>query len=269
MRFIRYTGDLWSGQAVHPELWTLLGMRDVLIEIASERGPAPVVLGVPHHAGAGVARIAESARNARTGKMGRPADELAGLCGLAVFQALQKRKIPVRLVIAAHAANHDPNKTPGSPYWERIFTGAQPGILLELHGAAGRRLHALELSAGSNMKTNPLYYGRLLQKQLTELWTSERLWPQSLRSLAIQSRPGESSGVILKDRLETAGKLQNPALETLSLIHAGQLGTAALHLEMKPDFRKLDPARPDHPKPSPLAVQLSEALAGMVEQSLA
>lgn len=268
MRFICYTGDLWSGQAVHPELWALLGMKDVLIEIVSEAGPAPVVLGVPHHAGAGVARIAEGARSVKTGKMGRPADELAGLTGLVVFRALQKRNISTRLVIAAHAADHDPNKTPGSPYWERIFTGDQPLLLLELHGAAGRRLHALELSAGSNMKTNPLYYGRLLQKQIMELWASGPLWPQSLRSLAIQLQPGASGGLILKDRLETAGELQNPALETLSLIHAGQLGIAALHLEMKPDFRKPDPAHPDHPKPSPLAVQLSEALASMVEQSL-
>ena len=177
-----YQGEIWDGLAVYPDLWRLLQQKDQFIEITSGPGPYPVVLGVPHHAGPGVGHIAEDWVNPKTGRPGRPADEATGLKGLAVFTALQERKIPCKLVIAAHATDHDPNKTPGSPYWQSIFDGSASGYLIELHGAASHRRHALELSAGNNLLANPLIFGKVL----AYYWQSDQ-------PLAVQEIPRSST----------------------------------------------------------------------------
>ena len=255
MQRIQYTGSIWQDGVVHPELWRLLLGKDLLIELAASRPPFRVVLGIPHHAAPGVDRIAEAWQNPRTGQHGRPADETTGLMGLALFSTLREKNIPCKLVIAAHASDHDPNKTPGSPYWQSIFeadhTAAPlPGMLFELHGAASHRRHALELSAGRNERARPDLFGRALAYYF-----------DSAHILAVQRQAGSSDARLFTHRQSSGGRLQNPALETLSLSEAGRLGIPALHLEMKSIFRQPDPAFPGLPRPSAAARQLSAALA--------
>ncbi len=254
---IQYTGEIWVGPAVRPELWNLLQQKDLLLELTCGTEPYPLVLGIPHHAGPGIERIAEDWTNPKTGQPGRPADETTGLTGLAVLTALREKGISCRLVIAAHPTDHDPNKTPGCPYWERIFDRsgvAQPGLLLELHGAGLHRRHALELSAGRNVVADPLAYGKALAYFLGGDWV-----------LAVQVKPDTSEAWLYKNGQETKGRLQNPALETLSLARAGQLGFPALHLEMKSLFRQPDADYPGSPRPTPAAWQLARAIASMLE----
>jgi predicted acetyltransferase len=254
MRVIRYTGDTWDGLSVRAELWNLLQQTDLLVEVIGGQAPFQVVLGVPHHAGPGTDRIAEDWTNPRNGRTGRPADETTGLTGLAAFSALREKGISCKLVIAAHPTDHDPNKTPGCPYWQSIFdrnAGGPPGLLLELHGANLRRRHALELSAGQNAVVDPLMYGKALAYFLNGDWI-----------LAVQEKPGANQARLFNSQ-STSGRLQNPALETLSLIYAGEIGIPALHLEMKVQFRQLDPAFP--PRPTGLAWRLARALASALE----
>src|SRR5512133_2643608 len=92
MKLIQYQGEIWQGPVVHPDLWNLLQQSDLLIELTSGQAPYPVILGVPHHAGPGVDRIAEDWINPKTGEPGRTADETTGLTGLAVFSALKKKQ---------------------------------------------------------------------------------------------------------------------------------------------------------------------------------
>jgi predicted acetyltransferase len=250
MRTIQYSGELWDGNSVHPVLWDLLQQKDLLIEITHGEAPFLVILGVPHHARQGENRIAEDWISPKTGEAGRPADETTGLCGLAVFTALCDKGIPSKLVIAAHATDHDPNKTPGCPYWQSVFNAPQSGLLLELHGAARHRRHSLELSAGRNSIADPLIFGKLLAYFL-----------ENEISFAVQDYPGEWEATIYQDHQQKHGRLQNPALETLSLTYAGEVGLPALHLEMKSDFRKTDPAFPHYPRPTPAAWQLARAIA--------
>lgn len=253
-RVIAYQSALWDGPAVAPALWDLLQQKDLLIEIAAGPGPYAVTLGVPHHAAAGAERIAENWINPKTGQPGRSADETTGLFGLAVFTALQEKHIPCKLVIAAHPTDHDPNKTPGSPYWQNIFSSPDFGLLLELHGAASRRRHAIELSAGKNTLARPWIYG----KALAYYW-------QSAEPLAVQQLPGVNRAWVYHRSLPVAeGSLQNPALETPSLVFAGQQGHPALHLEMKSAFRLPDPRFPAAPRPAPIAWELARSLANML-----
>lgn len=254
-----YQGEIWDGPAVHPDLWRLLQQKDILIEISSGAGPYQVALGAPHHAGSGVGRIAEDWINPQTGRAGRVADEATGLVGLAVFQALQDLGISCKLVVAAHPTDHDPNKVPGSPYWRSLFSGPSDDrpsfeLLIELHGAANHRLHALELSAGQNAHAHPLIFGKVL----AYYWQSDHL-------LAVQEQPGSSQAWIFK-RGQTAmpGRLENPALETTSLAYAGQISRPALHLEMKADLRQPDPAYPTAPRPTLATWTLARALANTI-----
>ena len=260
-----YQGEIWDGPAVHPDLWRLLQQKDVLIEISSGAGPYQVALGAPHHAGPGVDRIAEDWINPKTGQTGRAADETTGLVGLAVFQALQDLGISCKLVIAAHPTDHDPNKVSGSPYWRSLFSapssdgpsddGAPFDLLIELHGAAKRRRHALELSAGQNTRANPLVFG----KALAYYWQSDQF-------LAVQEQPGSNQAqLFIKGQPGTPGRLENPALETPSLAYAGQAGRPALHLEMKADFRQPDPAYPASPRPTATTWDLARALANTID----
>jgi hypothetical protein len=254
-RLIVYSGDLWEGPAVQADLWDLLLQKDLLIEIANGQPPFRVVLGVPHHAAPGIDRIADDWWNPRTGKYGRTADETTGLFGLVLFEALKNRGVACRLVIAAHPIDHDPNKTPGSPYWQRVFQEPLPAMLFELHGAALRRSHDIELSAGRNTRGDPLDFGRRLAPSLDPRWKA-----------AFQTRPGHSEALIFSDH-HAAGipaRLQNPALETGSLAFAGQIGLPALHLEMKSIFRQPDPAFPGSPRPSAEARNLARAIASVI-----
>lgn len=250
MQRIQYTGEPWAGQAVHPELWRLLTGKNVLIELAGGSPPYAVTLGVPHHAAPGVDRIADEWQNPRTGTNGRPADENTGITALAVFTALREKGLSCRLVIAAHASDHDPNKTPGSPYWESLFASPLPGLLFELHGAASHRRHALELSAGRNQRANPELFGKILA-----------YFFHSTDILACQSQPGTADARLYLNGQRSGGRLQNPALETLSLTRAGEIGIPALHLEMKFCYRQPDEDFPDGPRPSMPAWKLARALA--------
>jgi hypothetical protein len=254
-RQINYTGDLWEGPAVDPDLWDLLLQKNLLIEITHGQPPYRVVLGVPHHAAPGINQIAGAWLNPRTGKYGRTADETTGLFGLVLFEELRNRGISCSLVIAAHPADHDPNKTPGSPYWQRIFQEPLPALLFELHGAASKRSHDIELSAGRNTLAGPLAFGRKIAPALDPRWKA-----------AFQTRPGHSDALIFSDHHSSGvpGRLQNPALETGSLAFAGQIGIPALHLEMKSIFRQPDPAFPESPRPSAEAWQLAWAITGVI-----
>ncbi|RPJ50757.1 MAG: GNAT family N-acetyltransferase [Chloroflexi bacterium] len=259
MRVIQYTGEIWDNESVHPELWDLLQQTDLLIEVTGGQAPFQVVLGVPHHAGPGVNRIAEDWINPKNGQAGRPADETTGLTGLAVFSALRERDISCKLVVAAHPTDHDPNKTPGCPYWKTIFDrdgAGPPRLLLELHGASLKRRHGLELSAGQNSAAEPLLYGKALAYFMDGDWI-----------LAIQEQPGTDQARLYRNGQSSGGRLQNPALETLSLIYAGEIGMPALHLEMKSDFRQPDPAFPTAPRPARLAWRLARALASTLEMT--
>ncbi|MGE5223239.1 MAG: hypothetical protein ACM3PY_12435, partial [Omnitrophica WOR_2 bacterium] len=266
MKTIQYSGEIWNGPSIHPELWNLLQQKDLLVELACGQPPFQVILGVPHHAGVGVDRIAEDWYNPRLKGVGRPADATTGLAGLVLFSALREMGTPCKLAIAAHPTDHDPNKTPGCPYWQSVFTSLPAGnpgtaphlpptLLLELHGANSQRRHALELSAGQNEVANTLRFGRLFAYYLNGDWI-----------YAIQEKAGSKQARVYKQHTSTAGKLQNPALETLSLAHAGQLGIPALHLEMKAIFRRPDPDFPGEVRPTPAAWELARALVSTLQQ---
>lgn len=251
MALRQYTGPIFQGDAVHSDLWQILQSRDLLVEITYGLPPYQVVLGVPHHARTGVAQIADTWTNPRTKKKGRVADENIGLPALAVFKALCARETPSKLVIAAHATDHDPNKESNSLYFKRVFGDEISGLLLELHGAREGRKHLLELTAGKNEHAQPLKFGRHLAQTL-----------QINGSLAAQIEPHSSEGKMFAGVKESHTRLDNPALETASLSHAG---IPALHLELQPPFRQPDPAFPDDVRPSPQAWLLAHALAETIQ----
>jgi hypothetical protein len=228
-----YTGTPLRGALPTPELARLLAQPDSLIEIAHGDGPAEVVIGVPHHAGPGVEWIAERSPEGR-----RVADENAALYALVCLSALDEQKLPSRLVVAAHATDHDPNKVAGSPYCQRLF--AEPGarLLLECHAAGPDARHDLELTAGRNRRARTLHFARLL---VGALGAGQRL--------AAQARHGDDAAVVFEPDGQTSeGRLRYPALRTRSLVEAEHRGLPALHLEAEPRFRtRADgaPALPD------------------------
>jgi hypothetical protein len=248
-----FTGPLWHNEAVASDLWELLRQRDLLIEICVGEPPWQVLLGAPHHAEPGVEGIANDWANPRTGTNGRPADETVGLLALAVLAEFQRHQIACKLVIAVHPTDHDPNKTPGCPYWESIFSHPHPRHILELHGAARRRHHDLELSAGRNLLAQPLEMGRRIAAGLAR--ARPTAW-----TVAAQAKPGVTHGMLLDGSQEKACRLQNPALHTNLLEAAGVAGIPALHLEAKRIFRQSDPAFPHSPRPTSAARVLARAL---------
>jgi hypothetical protein len=261
METTTYRGELWQGKAVAPELWERLLKKDLLIEIAAGDSPYQVILGAPHHAAPGVDRIAENWSAPGKIRRGRAADETTGLTGLAVLQALSDAGIAARLVIAAHATDHDPNKSPESAYWESIFakdtlaqitSGSSAPLLFELHGAGKKRMYDLELSAGRNQESEALSFGMELAKAIPDSW-----------QMAVQTRAGSKEGQLFHvDHKEPlAINLENPALETGSLTHAGKLGIPALHLEMKAFLRQPDENFPGSPRPTREAWVLARAIA--------
>ena len=221
MELRRYSGPLLDGDRPHAALGALLDQRDTLIEIRTG-GPARVVLGVPHHAALGVDRIAE-----RRPEGGRVADENAALYALVTLARLTERGIGARLIVAAHATDHDPNKREERPYCRRVLeSGAE--LLIECHGAGRRAPHDLELSAGRNVVAEPLRFARSLAAALGPGF-----------HLAVQSVPGTRAALLMDARGAESGAsvLRFPALRTTSLRAAGDRGMAALHLEAKPRFR--------------------------------
>jgi hypothetical protein len=234
-----------------PALRELLDRRDTLVELRQGEGPA-VVLGVPHHAAPGVDRIAE-----RRSEGGRVSDENAVVYALLCFEALRERDLPVRLVVAAHATDHDPNKIVSSPYCSAVLDGVAPRLLLECHGAGLRAPHDLELTAGSNDRAEPLRFGRLLARALGPGFP-----------VAVQTIPGERSGVLMDgaDGVGAEATLRYPALRTRSLAEASLRDVPALHVEAKPRFRLCDDGGMSPTEAGRrLGRGLAEALGGYLE----
>jgi len=227
MKSVSYDGDLPKQGEIPPELLDLILKKNVLVELVYRNEPYHVVIGVPHQAANGISLIAENWKNTKLNKMGRDSDEGVATFALATFSNLRDLEISCKLVIAAHSTDHDPNKDTRSPYCQSILAD-QSELLFECHGAASSRKHDLELSAGSNLLSNPLRFGRILAQEL-----------DYKDSLACQIKPGKDQAVLIKQRdTETDTNLKLPGLKTNSLIEAQKLSIPALHLEAKPDFRK-------------------------------
>jgi hypothetical protein len=220
MKLRRYTGELWNLPRTHPDLEKLLSRIDLLIEITHGALPYEVVIGVPHHAAVGVAKIAEKTEKSRV------SDEGAAMFALAAFTSLRERGVSCKLLIAAHATDHDPNKNRDSPYFQNVI--AHPArLLFECHGAKNGRSNDLELTAGKNGLTRPDQFARYLAKALR--WRFE---------VVAQKHPGaKGATVILGHDREEESSLELPGLKTNSLEDAAANGMQALHLEAKPTFR--------------------------------
>jgi hypothetical protein len=243
LKLYTYTGALLCGALPTPELARLLARSDSLIEIARGASPAAVVIGVPHHAGPDVDWIAERSPEGR-----RVADENAALYALVCLSALEEQKIPCRLVVAAHATDHDPNKVAGSPYCERLLAESDTRLVFECHAAGPDAPHGLELTAGRNRRARSLHFARPLIRALG-----------SGHRLAAQLEPGGDAAVVLESDGQTSeGRLRYPALRTRSLVEADRRGLPALHLEATPHYR----TPPDGSPALPAAgVQLGRCLA--------
>jgi hypothetical protein len=229
LRTVQYTGEIFTGEmGFQPELMALLRQVDLLLEMDLPAGAGLpwVAVGVPHHAPAGVSRIAEDWERL-PGKFGRVSDENAGLSALLITQALHEAGLPCRLIIAAHASDHDPNKNSASPYFERLFAAPLPGLLLEIHGSNGSRESELEISGGSNPLSAALPFGQAVAAR-GAWWT------------AAQLSPGVKAARAFKGSQTRETVLKLPALKTTSLVRAGELGIPAFHLELKPVFRDFD-----------------------------
>ena len=208
-----------------------------------EHGARPdVVLGVPHHAPVGIDRIAlERPQGSRI------ADENAVLYALVCFSALERFDVGCRLVVASQARDHDPNKDSASPYCREALP-ERAGVLVECHGAGARAPHDLELSAGANRWADPLRVGRGLAAALGAGF-----------HVAVQTCPGSSQALLLDaSGRESPTVLRFPALQTRSLLEAGERGIAALHLEAKLRFRS---AGPRNGTPTKSGERLGQALA--------
>ena len=182
------------------------------------------MIGVPHQAAVGETKIAENWTNPNGGK-GRDSDENAVSIALAVFSKLCDQKIPYKLVIAAHATDHDPNKNMNSSYCKEVFSEKTP-LLFECHGAGEKRKQEIEISAGANSLGKALDFGRQLAKKLNYQY-----------SLSTQIEAGSNRAKSISIEKEIDTTLVLPALETISLLQAEKKGIAALHFEAKPRFR--------------------------------
>lgn len=223
---IRHPGPLFEGLRPAPALEALLRRRDTLIELPAQQMPR-VLITVPHHAAPGVERIAE-----RRPEGGRVADENAVLYALVCLEAVRQRGVDAALVIAAHATDHDPNKSESSPYCQRVLRSAPGTLLLECHGASARAPHDLEISAGRNHWIDPVAFTRSLVRSLGPGFHA-----------AAQIEAGQRSALLLSARHPggTPSTLRFPALRTRSLAAASEAGIAALHVEAKPRFRQRSP----------------------------
>lgn len=227
MQTTLFTEKIWeaNNQRIYSARMTgMLHAKNTLVILKNGRPPYQVVLGVPHQARIGEAVIAEEWTNPRGGR-GRDSDENAASFALIAFSRLCDLDIPCKLVIAAHASDHDPNKDINSPYCREVFS-EEMNLLFECHGAGARRFQELELSGGTNALGNPLNFGRALAEKLNYQY-----------SLSAQTNAGTFSAKSIHRQEEADTNLALPALATSSLSHAQQHGTPALHLEAKPRFR--------------------------------
>jgi uncharacterized protein (UPF0332 family) len=217
--------EIWSdfdeGKVSSTLLDELLG-QDKLIQITYGQAPFDVVLGVPHHAANGVSRIAERSDQPRV------SDENAAMYALAALTYLRQHHISCRIVIAAHATDHDPNKEPWSSYCQHIFSETAR-MLVECHGCAENRRNDIEITAGSNKLTNPKAFGELLVVALDYGYR-----------VGVQETPATRDALIFGPgaRVPGSGQLRLPALETYTLRRAAELKMQAVHIEAKPRFRK-------------------------------
>ncbi len=219
---VQYRGALFEGPRPAPALSDLLRGRDLILEIGAERCEAACVLGVPHHAGPGVDKIAERHEDG-----GRVADENAVLYALAAHAALARRGVASRVVVAVHATDHDPNKDAESPYCRALLDGA-PELLVECHGSGWSTPHPVEVSAGVNHATEPLPFGRRLAAGLPESgWVAAQREPGAREAHLL----GADGGLVRESALKF------PALRTTSLQCAAELGIPSLHVEAMPRFR--------------------------------
>jgi hypothetical protein len=227
---ILHAGPIFDGARTAPALTALLLRRDTLIELPCRAEPR-VLLTVPHHAAPGIDRIAE-----RRPEGGRVADENAVLYALVCLEALRARGVAAALVIAAHATDHDPNKSEGSPYCQRVLRGVPGTLLVECHGASLRAPHDLEISDGRNPHVDPVRFTQALVRALGPGFHA-----------AAQIAPGNRAALVLGAEHPHGAPtaLRFPALRTSSLSAAGAVGIAALHVEAKPRFRQRSPFAAD------------------------
>lgn len=227
MNTIIFNEALWLDHTFlrySPRLSSLLNSRDTLIVIKSGEPPYEIVIGVPHHAEIGESLIAENWTNLRGGK-GRDSDENAASIALKTFSMLCDRKISCKLVIAAHATDHDPNKDENSSYCKEVLS-EKTLLLFEYHGAGNKRKQDIEISAGANSLGKALDFGRQLALKLNYQF-----------SLSAQSEVNSNNAKSISRGNEVDTVLVLPALETTSLSLAENMKIAALHLEAKPRFR--------------------------------
>lgn len=227
VRSIQYDGEIWNSEQPVPELAKLLAGKDCLISLAYSDPPYQVTLGAPHHAVIGAKQICERRLDEMNQPYPRDADENAALFAMAAFTALKERRIPCKLVIMAHATDHDPNKIPDSPYCREAL-GEETRLLFECHGSGVSRRLPLELSAGSNHLVRTLRFGRALASALGYRF-----------EVGVQERAEKREAIILRpDGDCEKGSLELAAKYTASLIEAEKQEIPALHLEAKPVFRK-------------------------------
>jgi hypothetical protein len=227
METIIFSEALWlDDKHVHysPGLSSLLNSRDTLVVIKYGEPPYEIVIGVPHQAEIGESLIAENWTNPRGG-IGRDSDENAASFALATFSKLCDQKIHCKLVIAAHATDHDPNKDVNRSYCREVFS-EKTLLLFECHGAGDKRKQDIEISAGVNSLVKALDFGRQLALKLNYQY-----------SLSAQSEANSKNAKSISRDNEVDTFLVLPALETTSLSLAEKMKVAALHLEAKPRFR--------------------------------
>lgn len=152
--FLKYTHNLKH----------LLQMKDTLLVFRRGHPPYKVIIGVPHQASVGVTKIAESWQNPAGGN-GRDSDENAASYALVAYASFCEVSLSCKLIIACHFTDHDPNKDIHSPYCQEIFSETGK-LLLECHGAGGRRKNDIEISSGSNKLIKAIDYGRRLAKSM-------------------------------------------------------------------------------------------------------
>lgn len=247
---VLYQGALFEGARPAHALSELLHGRDLILELGDARHTASCVLGVPHHAGPGVDKIAEQHEDG-----GRVADENAVLYALAAHEALRRRGVSSCVVVAVHATDHDPNKHAESPYCRALLEGA-PRLLIECHGSGWATPHPVEISAGVNHASEPLAFGRRVAAEL-----GESGW------VAAQCRPGEREGHVLAadGGLVRESALKFPALRTTSLQCAAERGIPSIHVEAMPRFRTFGVTGLSLPDDG---AALGLALAGAVVETL-
>jgi hypothetical protein len=248
---VEYDDAIWLPREPFPALADFLSARDCLIVMRSGMPPFQVVLGVPHHAAVGEEHICEKCEGS---ERNRPSDENAALYALVAFTELKDRGVPCKLVIMAHATDHDPNKKIESPYFNEILND-ESRLLFECHGSGPNRPLSLEVSAGSNTLSQTVRFGDALASALGYRFT-----------FGVQKRAGGRNARIYNtDGTTRDGKLKLAALRTTSLKEAEARKTHALHLEAKPAFRK-SPGQETHV--SPEGVLLGRALARAIIQYL-